>query len=269
MAVRSDRSIREPVDNGEDGGSVSLLDTATHSVDRWRVTEWDGCGEWSISAALPLSTTDSERPLPGHGVDPERARIESLRRTRASVRRYCSANRLDRMGTLTFEVEPDLDGGWEAVEGFRRALAAELGELVPLVVVPEYGTLNGRLHFHVAFGRYLPVVMLRRCWPHGFVDVRRIKARGRGRRLGGRALCRLVASYIAGYVTKGDRTPFSRKRYSTTRGCAPVSRSVMRSDLAAAFATVRARAGGAALTVWSSSSVEEWAGPPVYVIRDG
>lgn len=40
---------------------------------------------------------------PGEGEpDPERAKAEAARRARGKVRRYCAANRLNRLGTLTY-----------------------------------------------------------------------------------------------------------------------------------------------------------------------
>lgn len=248
------------------GAGRPRLDRATHSVGRWLVTEWEGCGEWTIVGTDPPDPDqDREYVAPGEGADPERAAAESARRARAMVRRYCAAHQLDRLGTLTFAQEPDLDEAWRLVERFRKALAAELDRRIPLVVVPEYGERNGRLHFHVAFGRYLPKALLQRLWVHGFVDVRRIKRKkGEGRRAG----CRRVASYIAGYLTKSGPQAIGRKRYSTTRGMAPLPRSVRRADLHEAFALVLAKCEGSP-AIWSSPTGEAWDGPPVHVVLDG
>ena len=38
----------------------------------------------------------------GPAADPERARAEAGRRARSRMRRYCAANRLNRLGTLTY-----------------------------------------------------------------------------------------------------------------------------------------------------------------------
>jgi hypothetical protein len=38
----------------------------------------------------------------GQAADPERARAEAARRAKGQLRRYCAANRLNRLGTLTY-----------------------------------------------------------------------------------------------------------------------------------------------------------------------
>lgn len=251
-------------------GGRPLLDTATHSVGGWSVTTWEGCGEWTIVGIGGRRDGDREYVPPGQAADPTRARQESARRARAAVRRYCAAHGLDRLGTLTFAVEPgSLAEAWKLVEAFRRDLEQALGQRIPLLVVPEYGERSGRLHFHFAFGRYLDLCAVRRAWPHGFVDLRRIRRRsGPGRRPEGRrAGARRIASYVAGYVAKGEGVGFGRKRYSTTRGCQPVPRTVRRGDLTEAIAQVLAEVEGP-WEMWSSAGMEGWCGPPVLVIRE-
>jgi len=54
--------------------------------------EAGGCFQAPPSARLPLH---------GPAEDPERAAEEAARRARGKVRRYCAANRLNRLGTLT------------------------------------------------------------------------------------------------------------------------------------------------------------------------
>ena len=45
------------------------------------------------------------RVAPGEAADPSRAAREAGRRARGKLRRYCAANRLNRLGTLTYRGE--------------------------------------------------------------------------------------------------------------------------------------------------------------------
>lgn len=83
--------------------------------------------------------------------------------------------------------------------------------------------------------------------------------------MGARARLRLGATYLTKYVAKEfDSSEFNRKRYSTTRGFAPVRESFGVTDRMDA---VRMFADLGPVEVWSSSTVEDWEGPVVWTIR--
>jgi hypothetical protein len=177
-------------------------------------------------------------------------------------RRYCVAHGLTRFGTLTFRDEPStLTAGWALLEGFRRRLYDHLGQAVPMLVVPEWGSLNGRLHFHLALPVYVEQKKLEAIWGHGIVDIRKIHAPG-----GAREAARKAAAYLAGYAKKGftdsERRGPDRRRYSTTKGTAVRRRRAMFPTLAEALDALAHEAPGA-VRVWCSDEVEGWPGLPV------
>jgi hypothetical protein len=74
-----------------------------HGGAGWRVALWRAAGE----AGGSFHSLDGAGST-GSGVwapDPERAADEAARRARAKVRRYCAANLLTRLGTLTYRGE--------------------------------------------------------------------------------------------------------------------------------------------------------------------
>lgn len=54
-------------------------------------------------------------PVGGGAPDPERSQEEAARRARAKLRRYCAANRLNRLGTLTYAGEGSKNVGDERI----------------------------------------------------------------------------------------------------------------------------------------------------------
>ena len=96
--------------------------------------------------------------------DPERAAVEAARRARGMIRRYCAANRLNRLGTLTYAGEGCHDPR-VAAGGCRRVLQAASGELggepFPYLWVPEWHPGGHGLHLHFAVGRYVKQSLIR------------------------------------------------------------------------------------------------------------
>src|SRR3954467_1823317 len=119
----------------------------------WSFGLYPGAGEGGGSVLGRRSSLPSgRRPEPG------RAAAEAARRARGKLRRYCAANRLNRLGTLTYAGE----GCHDAKElrrhlgGFFKGLRRELGEeRMPYVWVPEPHPGGHGLHAHFAVGRYV------------------------------------------------------------------------------------------------------------------
>ena len=89
----------------------------------------------------------------------ERAAEEAARRARAKIRRYAAANRLNRLGTLTYGGEGCHDpvrlrGGSGRVLS-RAARRAGRGRF-PYVWVPQWHPGGHGLHAHFAVGRFVP-----------------------------------------------------------------------------------------------------------------
>src|SRR5438034_10735199 len=98
-AVGSTRSVHEAT-------RPSRLDLATKLgrdiPDGWWIVIYPGAGE----AVATFRRGKQVDPHPGESLGPEstedRAHSEAVRRARGAVRRYCAANGLDRLGTLTY-----------------------------------------------------------------------------------------------------------------------------------------------------------------------
>jgi hypothetical protein len=155
--------------------------------------------------------------------------VSSATRAKGKVRRYCRANRLRFLWTLTYATEPATRAEVTAhLRTFFRRLRTVFGRM-PLLVVIERGTTTDRLHVHFAAGRFLSIEGVRRCWPHGFVHV------GDPRKLAGRVPVRRLAAYLSKYVSKQadaeagaeakDRAE-GEHRYLVTQGYTPKSWSL-------------------------------------------
>src|SRR5215204_6578574 len=128
----------------------------------------------------------------------ERAAEEAGRRARAKIRRYAAANRLNRLGTLTYRGE----GCHEPLRlradlaGFFRELRAGLGEgRFPYVWVPQWHPGGHGLHAHFAVGRFVPRRLIERSWEYGFVHIKLLDGLPVGS--GTRGEARLAARYLA------------------------------------------------------------------------
>jgi hypothetical protein len=201
----------------------------------------------------------------GQATDPERAATEAAGRARRALRRYCVANGLDHLWTLTYAPEhlpDDEDGVWRDIERFRRRLRDALGEF-PLAAVIEHGSESGRLHVHFLVAGRLPIEVVAGCWGKGFVQVEPPK---RTRGLGKRARLRRTASYLTKYVGKEfDQSAFNRRRYSVSKGYQPAARRRYSGrDFAQALA---AAAGNREVECYWASPVEGWPGFPVVCFR--
>lgn len=201
----------------------------------------------------------------GEAVDPARAEEEADRRARTALRRYCVANWCSRLVTLTYNdqhLPEDRAGVWPHVEDFRRRLRKLTGKDVPLAAVIERGEKSDRLHVHLALGEFVPERVLASAWRHrGWVDVRMIRTKGESKR----ERCRRAAGYLAAYLKKdwdAEERGFNRRRYSTTKGYRPVSRSTRALDYRVAVAWALAQVPGEIAYEWSSDREDL---PPMWV----
>lgn len=158
------------------------------------------------------------------------------------MRRYCRANHLRFLWTLTYATEPTTRRQVTAhLRTFFRRLASCFGRM-PLIVVIERGSATDRLHVHFAAGRFLSIEAVRKCWPHGIVHV------GDPRKLPGRVPARRLASYLAKYVAKqaGEVAQEGAKdrakgehRYLVTQGFTPAFWRIRYNRLGEAYERVR------------------------------
>jgi hypothetical protein len=120
----------------------------------WVVALYPDAGE----AGGTLRTTTAASRVGVGGVDPERSRAEAGRRARTKVRRYCAANRLNRLGTLTYAgtgCHDPRQARADAGEFFRELREQLDGESLPYLWVPEWHPGGHGLHLHFAVGRYI------------------------------------------------------------------------------------------------------------------
>ena len=198
--------------------------------------------------------------------DAERAAEEAARRARAKIRRYAAANRLNRLGTLTYRGE-----GCHDPLRLRAHLAGFFRELregldagrFPYLWVPQWHPGGHGLHAHFAVGRFVPRRLIERAWGHGFVHIKLLDGLPVGS--GELAEARLAARYLARYVGR------DLERRAPAGGAAPLRG---RAGLPAGQDRVLRRVGRgrdrarlglhgvAPERVWLSSSVEGWRGPP-------
>jgi hypothetical protein len=81
--------------------------------------------------------------------DPERSKVEAARRAKTQVRRYCTANGLNRLGTLTYAGAGNHDPvllRQHLGQFFRRLRAVSGGEAFAYVWVPEWHKTDHGLH---------------------------------------------------------------------------------------------------------------------------
>ena len=198
--------------------------------------------------------------------DGERAAEEAGRRARAKIRRYAAANRLNRLGTLTYRG----DGCHDPVR-LRGDLAAFFRELragldagrFPYVWVPQWHPGGHGLHAHFAVGRFVPRRLIERSWGNGFVHIKLLD----GLPVGSGALgeARLAARYLARYVGRDledARRLAGLHRYEVGQGFQPAKIACYGNSAEDVIERASGYMGSAPEHVWLSSGVEGWRGPP-------
>ncbi len=232
----------------------------------WRFSLYPDAGEGGGSFQA------STRRVPpyvarGAAADPERAAREAGRRAGAHLRRYCAANRLNRLGTLTYSGV----GGHDAalirshLGEFFRELRQQLGgNSFPYVWVPEWHKSGHGLHAHFAVGRFIKRSVISRAWGHGFVHIKLLGDLPVGST--SLAEARRAAGYLSKYVSKSfadaDARALGLHRYDVAQGFRP--RPVALSGITAADVIAQASQllEGAPTSEWSSADVDDWQGPP-------
>jgi hypothetical protein len=217
-------------------------------------------GGGSLSVRRSLVTSSGGPP------NVERAQEEAARRARAKIRRYGAANRLNRLGTLTYRGE-----GCHDPYRLRTDLGAFFRELredlqagpLPYLWVPQWHPGGHGLHAHFAVGRFIPRGLIERSWGHGFVHIKQLNGLPVGSGELGEA--RLAARYLAGYAGRDlddERRPAGLHRYEVAQGFQPDKILCYGDSAEGAIETASCVMGSEPERVWFSSSVEGWRGPP-------
>jgi len=237
---------------------------SANPVRGWRLSVCVAAGEGGGSFA---SGVERERPPLGGSVpDPARSAAEAARRARSKTRRYCAANRLNRLGTLTYRGEGCHDPLVlrRDVGLFFRSLRSGLGgDRFPYLWVPEWHKSGHGLHVHFAVGRYVRRGLIEEAWGRGFVHIKLLGDLPVGS--GQLAESRAAAGYLSKYVGKDFDVArmAGLHRYEVAQGFQPGVVPVWgRSDGEAIGRACELMGGEAPETVWWSSSAESWDGPP-------
>ena len=146
--------------------------------------------------------------------------------------------------------------------GFIRGLRAELGgEPFPYAWVPEWHKTDHGLHLHFAVGTYVRQRMIASVWGHGYVSIKRISQRHGAPPIEG---ARIAARYLSKYVSKTFESPelAGMHRYDVGQGFQPVATRFTGTRESEVLNTACEVMGAFPTRLWSSSSVEDWAGPP-------
>ena len=227
----------------------------------WALSLYPEAGEGGGCLSVP------RRPPSGEGrPDAERAAEEAGRRARAKIRRYAAANRLNRLGTLTYRGE-----GCHDPLRLREDLATFFRELrtgleagrFPYVWVPQWHPGGHGLHAHFAVGRFVPRKLIERSWGNGFVHIKLLDGLPVGS--GALAESRLAARYLARYVGRevdDERRLTGLHRYEVAQGFQPAKIECYGESAEDVIDRASSYLGSAPQYVWLSSSVEGWRGPP-------
>lgn len=192
------------------------------------------------------------------------SRDDAARRARGKVRRYCAANRLNRLGTLTYRGGGCHDPAAlrEDVGGFFRRLRGGVGETFPYLWVPEWHKSGHGLHVHFAVGRFIGVRSIEQAWGHGFVHIKLLGDLPTGSGSLGEA--RLASRYLSKYVGKdlGEGNAGGLHRYEVAEGFQPRSVRLDGPTSDAVLGWAETVMDGPPGHVWRSRDQADWAGPP-------
>ena len=181
------------------------------------------------------------------------------------VRRYCAANRLNRLGTLTYGGDGchDPHALRDDVAGFFKRLRVGLGgEAFPYLWVAEWHPGGHGLHLHFAVGRYVGHSLIREAWGRGIVHIKLLGDLPVGS--GTLEEARLAARYLgkyAGKAVEGDR-PAGLHRYEVAQGFKPQFLSCDGRTVEDVLGQASAFMGTRPARVWHSSRADGWQGPP-------
>lgn len=203
----------------------------------------------------------------GEAQDPDRAALEAGRRARSRLRRYCAANRLNRLGTLTYAGAGCHDPGALRTDlgRFFRSLRSGLGGAsLPYVWVPEWHPGGHGLHAHFAVGQFVPRRLIEHAWGHGFVHIKLLGDLPVGTTSLGEA--RKAAGYLSKYVAKTFTDPGARvlglHRYDLAQGFQPAVTHLDGTSAPDVLSQASALMDGRPAATWDSGDTGSWQGPP-------
>jgi hypothetical protein len=200
---------------------------------------------------------------PGEFVEPAAdSTADAIRRARGKVRRYCAANGLNRLGTLTYAGSGNHDPARLRADlgRFFRRLRRN-GQPFPYLWVPEWHPGGHGLHAHFAVGQFIPRRAIERAWGHGFVHITLLGDLPVGAGVRGEA--RLAARYLAKYVGKDlGGSDAGLHRYEVAQGFQPKVVGIRAESGTEALGWASIVMSAPPAFVWWSRDEEDWLGPP-------
>jgi hypothetical protein len=214
----------------------------------------EGGGSFRSAVAVRDSGTFTEPPAD--------STADAIRRARGQVRRYCAANGLNRLGTLTYAGAGNHDPAQlraDLARFFRRL--RRNGQPFPYLWVPEWHPGGHGLHAHFAVGQFIPRRAIEQAWGHGFVHITLLGDLPVGAGVRGEA--RLAARYLAKYVGKDlGGSEAGLHRYEVAQGFQPKIVPIRAESGTEALGWASIVMSATPAHVWWSRDEEEWAGPP-------
>lgn len=224
---------------------------AGRRLPHWRLSVFVDAGEAGGCLWVPRRPAGAGGGAP----DADRAAHEAGRRARTAVRRYCAANRLNRLGTLTYAGAGchDPRALRRDVGEFFRALRDDLADgRLAYLWVPEWHPGGHGLHLHFAVGRFVKRSLIEQAWGRGFVHIKQLGNLPVGSGTLGEA--RMAARYLGKYVSKhldGERTA-GLHRYEVAQGFQPRKVEVQAGSVHDAIRKASDLIGRAPEKVWLS-----------------
>jgi hypothetical protein len=203
----------------------------------------------------------------GAAADPERSRVEAGRRRRGRLRRYCAANGLNRLGTLTYRgagCHDPRQARSDVSEFFREMRSGLGGRPLPYAWVTEWHKSGHGLHVHFAVGRYVPRALIERAWGRGFVHIKLIGDLpvGSSRWDEARAASRYLSKYVAKTFEEPGGTIPRLHAYDVAQGFQPAAQRFTSNTRAGVLDAAVEAMGGGPVRWWFSDDAEEWRRPP-------
>jgi len=210
----------------------------------------------------PRSSSNAYRGVRGEAADPARSAAMAARRAGSRLRRYVVANRLNRLGTLTYaDACEDERQVRKDVGEFFRKLKAEIDKPFAYLWVPEWHPKGHGLHLHFVVGRFVPRSKIVDAWGRGFVHIKLLGGVPIGQ--GSLGESRRAAGYLGKYLRKGfevDRE-FNLRRFDAARGFSPKSELIVGRSAEEVAAEASSRMGGEPSYQWRSRDQDGWIGP--------
>ena len=188
----------------------------------WRIKVQDfGLGIIEVVASKQFEKTrrpkhNERKSVTREDMIPEQLE-KSVQRSKTQLRHKALMLKVDRMLTLTYaENMKDRDKAYIDFDKFLKIYKRLTGENLEYVAVTEKQK-RGAIHFHIALNKFINVNTIRKCWPHGIIQIER-KAEyiqgGKNKRNIGR-----IAGYMSKYLSKDiAEQDLNSKRYSSSRG---------------------------------------------------